>query len=70
VIDSTGIQGAYTFTLEWTPEPPRTEGAAPTDPAGPTLFDVAASKLGLKLENKRLPSESLVIDKAEKPTDN
>ncbi|HKA00959.1 MAG TPA: TIGR03435 family protein [Candidatus Solibacter sp.] len=70
VIDSTGIKGGYTFTLEWTPEPPRTEGAASTDPAGPTLFDVVASKLGLKLENKKLPSESLVIDKAEKPNDN
>jgi uncharacterized protein (TIGR03435 family) len=28
------------------------------------------SRLGLKLENKKLPIDVIVIDRAEKPTDN
>jgi uncharacterized protein (TIGR03435 family) len=72
VVDTTGVKDRYSFTLEWNAEPPRAapgDSALPSDPAGPTIFD-AVARLGLKLENRKLPAELVVIDKAEKPTAN
>jgi len=72
VIDDTGAQGLYTFKLEFASvsPPAAVPGNAPPDPGGPTLFDVVAHQLGLKLENKKMPVEVIVIDKAEKPDEN
>jgi uncharacterized protein (TIGR03435 family) len=73
VVDSTDAKGRYSFTLEWTPDTPHTsgpDGAMPAAPSGPSLEDVLGSQLGLKLENKKLPIEVIVIDKAGKPTEN
>jgi uncharacterized protein (TIGR03435 family) len=73
VVDATGVTGVYTFKLEWTPDPPRpvaADAGAPEPPTGPTLFDVVASQLGLKLQDKKFAAEVLVIDKAERPTEN
>jgi uncharacterized protein (TIGR03435 family) len=73
VVDMTGAKGRYSFTLEWTPDPPHTAGPDSTSaaaPGGPSLEDVLASQLGLKLENKKLPIDAIVIDKADKPTEN
>ena len=74
VVDMTGAPGAYTFNLEWTPEQQHTAGsheAPATDPpAGPSLFDVLSQKLGLRLENRKVAIEKLVIDRADKPSEN
>jgi uncharacterized protein (TIGR03435 family) len=73
IVDMTDAKGLYSFTLEWTPDPPHTLGpdsTAPAGPDGPSLEDVLGSQLGLKLENRKLPIETIVIDKAEKPTEN
>jgi uncharacterized protein (TIGR03435 family) len=74
VVDMTDIKGRFSFTLEWAPENPRPaatpDGVLPEAPAGPSLFTVLAQELGLKLESKKLPIEMIVIDKAEKPTEN
>jgi uncharacterized protein (TIGR03435 family) len=74
VVDMTDIKGGFTFKLEWTPENPRpsaTPDGPPPEPAsGPSLYTVLAKELGLKLESKKLPIEMIVIDKAEKPTEN
>jgi uncharacterized protein (TIGR03435 family) len=72
VADMTDTKGTYSFTLEWTPESSRSAGpdAAPAEPSGPTLFDAVAQRLGLKLENKKLPAEMIVIDRAETPIEN
>ena len=72
VIDNTGAPGLYTFKLEFASisPPAAVPGDAPSDPGGPTLFDAVAQQLGLKLENKKLPVEVIVIDKAEKPAGN
>ena len=61
VVDMTNTPGAYTFTLEWSPE------ATPPDPS---LFDVLPEKLGLKLENRKVAVETIVIDRAERPSEN
>ena len=60
VIDKTGLDGVFDFSLEWT-----------TDPDGPSIFTALQEQLGLKLEAKKGPVEVLVVDHAEKvPTDN
>lgn len=50
------------------------EGKAPEggdSPGGPSLFTVLGDSLGLKLEPKKVPVETIVIDHAEKvPTEN
>uniref|UniRef100_Q022I4 Soil-associated protein, TIGR03435 family n=1 Tax=Solibacter usitatus (strain Ellin6076) TaxID=234267 RepID=Q022I4_SOLUE len=75
VIDMTGLKGFYSFELEWTPEesavPKPLEGGAAVDSAvGPSLMS-ALQQLGLKLEPRRAPVETLVIDRADRtPTEN
>jgi uncharacterized protein (TIGR03435 family) len=74
VVNSTDTKGAFTFTLEWAPEPARSvespDKLLPDAPAGPSLFTVLQKELGVKLESRKVPIEVLVIDKAEKPTEN
>jgi uncharacterized protein (TIGR03435 family) len=64
VFDETGLTGAYTFTLEWSPD----DGRPPSD--APSLFTALQEQLGLKLESVKRPVEHLVIDHAEKPSEN
>jgi uncharacterized protein (TIGR03435 family) len=67
VVDHTGIDGLYDFTLEWSPgdNPDAADSAA-----GPSLFTVVQETLGLKLEGKKVPVPVIVIDSAEKPDAN
>jgi uncharacterized protein (TIGR03435 family) len=72
VWDKTGLPGRYDFSWECS----LTEGVqsisqtSPPDPNGPTVFDVLEDKLGLKLEQVQGPADFLVIDHAEKPSEN
>ena len=62
VIDQTGLEGRFDFTISFVKEP--------TDPSqGPSLF-TAVRDLGLKLESSKTSVRRLVIDHAEKPTAN
>jgi uncharacterized protein (TIGR03435 family) len=74
VVDSTDAKGTFTFTLEWAAEPRRSvespDKVLADVPDGPSLFTVLQKELGLKLESKKVPTELLVIDKAEKPSEN
>ena len=65
VLDRTGIQGNYGFTLKFAPA-----GATNPDPDRPELLTALREQLGLKLEATRAPLEVLVIDSVEKPTAN
>ena len=68
VLDMTGLKGMYEMKLDWAPEP-----AADSDdaPKGPTLADALEAQLGLKLEHRKAPIETLVVDHAERvPSDN
>jgi len=79
VIDKTGLTGNYDFKLEWTPDEgserrmiraPGGDSPTPADAAGPSIFTALQDQLGLKLESTKGPVEILVIDRAEKPSEN
>ncbi len=69
VADLTGIEGAFDFQLKFTPDDMQ---AKPTmDSAnGPSVFAALQEQLGLKLEPRKVPTDVLVIDHAEKPSAN
>lgn len=67
VIDKTGLNGKYDFVLEWTPDMAATGDSAPV---GPTIFTALQEQLGLRLEAQKGPVETIVIDRAEKPSEN
>jgi uncharacterized protein (TIGR03435 family) len=71
VIDKTGLTGPYDLDLQWTPDPSAAAGAPPQGGVGDgvSLFAATQEQLGLKLEAKRAPVEVLVIDSAERPTE-
>jgi uncharacterized protein (TIGR03435 family) len=69
VVNETGIEGGFDFTLEWARERGGMR-AEPGDGAGPTIFTALSEQLGLRLESKKVPVEVLIIDKAEKPAEN
>jgi uncharacterized protein (TIGR03435 family) len=77
VVDKTGLPGTYTFQLNWTPAVgerglpgPARPDVAPLDSNGPSLFTALQEQLGLRLQSAKGSVESLVIEKAEKPTEN
>lgn len=70
VIDETGLDGKYDFHLEFATEktmsPPGTPaGAGPGDPA-PDLMAAVEEQLGLRLESKTLPIDTVVVDHMER----
>jgi uncharacterized protein (TIGR03435 family) len=84
VHDDTGLTGRYDFQLTFTPDEvlalvaSRPKGQVPPahgsdgreiDPEGPSLMTALREQLGLKLESTKGPVEMLVIDHAERPTE-
>jgi uncharacterized protein (TIGR03435 family) len=74
VVDMTGLQGVFDFTLEWDRSASTLSANAdehPPSDAGPSIFTALQEQLGLKLEARKLPVEILVIDHVErKPSEN
>src|SRR5207247_1308598 len=73
VVDKTGVSGGFDFKLEWSPtigEPNPDRAEVASDPGLPTLFTALQEQLGLRLEAHKGPIEVLVIDRAEKPSEN
>jgi uncharacterized protein (TIGR03435 family) len=80
VIDETGFTAKFDVHLTWIPDqvtpgllapgvsPPPLP--SPNDSGGPTIFNVLAEHLGLKLRAEKGPVDILVIDRAEKPSAN
>lgn len=62
VVDHTGIPGEFDIQLKWTPDN--------ADEAGVSLFTAIQEQMGLRLESAHGPVEMLVIDRAEKPSEN
>ena len=74
IMDKTGLTGVYDYTLSFAVETasaqPGGELNAASDPA-PTLLVALERQLGVKLESKKAPVETLVVDRANRtPTEN
>jgi uncharacterized protein (TIGR03435 family) len=65
VVDHTGLSGVFTFRLEWTPE----DRQSP-ETLGPSLFAALQEQLGLKLDAGKAEVDTLIVDHAEKPSEN
>ncbi len=63
VVDLTGLQGNFDFTLSWT----RDQAA---DAPGSSLFTALQEQLGLKLESQKGPVDIIYIDSIERPSAN
>jgi uncharacterized protein (TIGR03435 family) len=63
VVDETGLPGHYDFLLHWNPDPAE-------DSTEPSLSTALHEQLGLKLEPRKGPVQMLIIDSAEKPSEN
>jgi uncharacterized protein (TIGR03435 family) len=80
VLDQTGLKDRYDFTLSWTPDSSQFSQmsgsgmnlSAPADDGSglPGLYTAIQEELGLKLEAVRAMADVVVIDRAEKPSDN
>jgi uncharacterized protein (TIGR03435 family) len=64
VVNKTGLDGGYDFTLDYAPD-----GADPAD-TRPSIFTALEEQLGLKLEPARGPVDVIVVDHIERPTAN
>jgi len=73
VVDKTGLSGRYDFDLEFTPDDTQFSGALgglPGDSPLPGLFTAIQQQLGLRLEATKGPVDVLVVDRAERPSEN
>lgn len=75
VVDNTGLTGRVELRLMWTPAPgewiaPVAGGAATALADGPSLFTAITEQLGLKLHSRKGPVDTLIVDHAERPSEN
>jgi len=63
VIDASGLEGSYDFTLKWV-------GVAVVDQGGMTIPEALDKLLGLRWEERKQPMPVIVIDHIEKPSEN
>jgi uncharacterized protein (TIGR03435 family) len=79
VVDRTGLSGKYDFDLEWADDESQFGGklrkrASPDDgdhgDDKPDFFAAVQQQLGLRLDATRGPVDVLVIDQAERPSEN
>lgn len=64
VVDKTNLKGAYDYTLTWMLD----KSTGGIDPAAVSI--ALEEQLGLKLEPAKARIETMVVDRAEKPSDN
>jgi uncharacterized protein (TIGR03435 family) len=67
VVDKTGITGEFPVHLKFAPD--EVAGVPPPADAGPSFFTAVQEQLGLKVESAKGPVEVLIIDHAEKPSE-
>jgi uncharacterized protein (TIGR03435 family) len=75
VKDRTGLSGRYDWHIEFTPafldgpNPDSPPIANPAADSGPNLFTAIQEQLGVKLQSEKAQVEYLVIDQAERPSE-
>jgi uncharacterized protein (TIGR03435 family) len=72
VVNATGLEGRYSFQLNWTPEAPVPNAveADARDLPEESLVPAVQEQLGLRLERQKVVTGRYSIDQAEKPTEN
>jgi uncharacterized protein (TIGR03435 family) len=71
IVDQTGLEGTYDFTLAWTSTRRADDTSGASDPGFVSVFDALQDQLGLKLERRKAPLDRIVIDHIERiPTEN
>jgi uncharacterized protein (TIGR03435 family) len=76
LVDKTGLQGRWDFTMKWTPDETQfTDAPVPVPPpaedaSAPPLFTAIQDQLGLKLESQKADAPVLVIDHVDHPSPN
>jgi uncharacterized protein (TIGR03435 family) len=73
VVDGTGIEGAYDFTLDpmqFAAVGGTADGALRAGEYADLVVTAVREQLGFRLEKKTAPLEIMVIDHAERPTEN
>jgi uncharacterized protein (TIGR03435 family) len=73
VIDKTGLDKNYDFTLAFLPELPANFDKEKLPPAFrdlPSIFDALQEQLGLRLQRQKGPIEYYVVDHVERPAEN
>ena len=68
VVDATALKDAFDIELDWSPDQPQEVNNPQTNDA-PSLFTALQEQLGLRLESTRGPVDVLVVDRAERPTE-
>lgn len=66
VLNETGLKGTFDIALDFTLDDRPQTG----DESAPSVFTAVKEQLGLKLEARKAPVETVVIDHVEKPTEN
>jgi uncharacterized protein (TIGR03435 family) len=73
VKNETALDGFYDFNMAWTPDAPAAAGgpdAKPVEAVGPTLLTAVQEQLGLKLETRKGPVDVIILDRAQRPSEN
>jgi uncharacterized protein (TIGR03435 family) len=73
IVDQTGLTGYYTVALHWTPVDtanPSSTGPTEQEQSGPSIFTAVKEQLGLELKPIKGPLDTIVIERAEMPTEN
>jgi len=65
VVDQTDLKGRYDFTLTFSESPSSADSSG-----SPDIYQAVQEQLGLKLERAKAPVEVIVIDHAERPSEN
>jgi uncharacterized protein (TIGR03435 family) len=72
IVDETGLTAVYSYTLTWTRQRPLSDSDTgdTSNSSAPSLWDAVQQQLGLKLESKKAPVDTIVIEHIEKPRPN
>jgi uncharacterized protein (TIGR03435 family) len=69
VVDKTGLTGRFDFDLDWAPAQLTPAQSDPPDDR-PGIFTALQEQLGLKLQSEKVSIQAVVVDRAEKPSEN
>jgi uncharacterized protein (TIGR03435 family) len=70
IMDRTGLQGRFNFTLKFRDNPNADVGGSADDGSAPALPAALQAQLGIKLVPENGPVQVVVIDRIERPSEN